>query len=259
MSKKKVVLSIFAATLLLTGAVLYYLLAVKEYAIDDERVIDLVENEYTVTLPGEFEEPLEEEEDNTDTSVSSATEETDKENTETEASSQESTGTSTSASSTAESDKKAVAQTKTGTASQSKKSEGSTSKEKDKNGESASEAKKVSANVIIEHYVPSFAELESQANERINALVEYAQNDYITKKQSDQEVSYISFYTKYSTAGRTIEKNTDAAFDVIYQALVQTLKEYGHDESKAKPIKDHYEQSKKERRNSLIDKAKTYL
>lgn len=253
MSKKKLVLSLIAVTFILLGSVSYYLLAVKEYAIDDEKLSEMVESEYKIDLPDDFEEePLEEIEGDT-------TEEPGEDRKNTPGTEEAADTDGATATTVAGSVKKEANHTKTDSQSVEKKKTNTSVSDKKSGAAKYEKPKIVSANVIIDRYVASFADLEAQANDRINALVEYAQNDYQTKKQNGQDVSYVSFYTKYSTAGRTIEKNTDTAFQTIYSSLVETLKEYGHDESKAEHIKDHYEQSKKERRNAIINKAKAYL
>lgn len=108
---------------------------------------------------------------------------------------------------------------------------------------------------IIEKFRPSFENLEEQANGKINSLVSRAISEYREQKESGEEISYSYFLTKYKTAGEALEAKTDQAFNTVYTALQQDLKEHGFNPNEAEDVRTSYEAAKKHRRNAILSAA----
>lgn len=108
---------------------------------------------------------------------------------------------------------------------------------------------------IKEKYRPSFESLQAQANSKINALVAHAIQEYRDMRASGEEISYSYFLTKYKTAGEALEAKTDQAFETIFSAMQEELKENGFDPNEANDVRDAYEAAKKERRKALLSSA----
>lgn len=108
---------------------------------------------------------------------------------------------------------------------------------------------------IKEKYRPAFESLQAQANSKINALVAHAIQEYRDMRASGEEISYSYFLTKYKTAGEALEAKTDQAFETIFSALQEELKENGFDPNEANDVRDAYEAAKKERRKALLSSA----
>lgn len=108
---------------------------------------------------------------------------------------------------------------------------------------------------IIEKFRPSFENLEEQANGKINSLVSRAISEYKEQKESGEEISYSYFLTKYKTAGEALETKTDQAFNTVYTALQQDLKEHGFNPNEAEDVRASYEAAKKHRRNAILSAA----
>ncbi|NKE04689.1 hypothetical protein [Mesobacillus selenatarsenatis] len=261
MKKWKIVLAVISVVLLAGAGTLYYLLEVKTYETQDELVEDVVAEEYDIALPGEegSEDSAAEENgdgiasgDSTDenTSAGSTTKDSG------DAASKETTEASTTSS---------TASTKTAAGSKSQPATSTDKKVSSQAGATESSSNKGSskpkptAEQIAAKYEPSFLELEAQANEKIDALVGHAIGEYVAKKKNGEEVSYFYFYSKYNTAGKILERNTDGAFNYVYKALVKELKDNGYNSSAAQQYKTAYETAKKQRRAALINKAKAAL
>ncbi|MCX8003169.1 MAG: hypothetical protein N2661_11390, partial [Anoxybacillus mongoliensis] len=72
---------------------------------------------------------------------------------------------------------------------------------------------------------------------------------------SGQSVSFNYFFVKYNTAAQELEAKTDAAFNIIYNALENELKKNGFSPNHAKEFREIYEQQKSAQRNALLKKA----
>jgi hypothetical protein len=262
MKKWKIILSAFTLMLVAGAGYLYYLLEVKTYETKDVKVEEVVSEDYDIALPGE----------DTAAPAEDAAEGTNEENSteenSTEAGSEasgetasDSSNTSTpSASNTSGSSKTSITTDKGSLTA----SAGKTAATPSSNGKTDIKQKpipvtKPSAGDIASKYEPTFVQLEAQANGKIDALVSHAYSEYQTKKQNGEDVSYFYFYSKYSTAGKILERKTDSTFNYVYGALVNELTENGYDSTEAKKYKTAYEAAKKERRSALLDKAKSNL
>lgn len=231
MKKKwKIFLSVFVILLLAAGGTVYYFFEIKEYDVADAEVEEIIESEYDIVLPDE-------ETAKTDTNGTSSTNKTNNEDGVESANGDESSGINST----------------NGTSNETNEN-GSTSS----NNQTASE-QPITVAAIKDKYRPSFEDLQSQANSKIDTLVSSAYNEYKTKKQNGESISYSYFYQKYTGAGSDLEARTDAAFQVIYEALQAELQNNGFSKSHAKPFLEEYEEAKSTRETALLNKAKQAL
>ena len=226
----KIILSIVLILIVGAAGSGYYLLKVKTYDVADKKVEEITKAEYKIELPGET------------TAVGPASDQN-QQSPETAGTASESTSASTSGS-------------QTGTSS---KQMGTSGSKAGTSHSTAAAAQKVTAQTIKAKYLPTFQSLESQANGRINSLVGAAMNEYSQKKANGESISVGYFFQKYSGAGRSLEGQTDAAFNYIYSALQNELKRNGFSPDSAKSLKASYEQSKKARETALLQQAKSAL
>lgn len=223
MKKWKIILCIIVLLLAGGGGTLYYLLNVKVYKIADAKVAKMVKNDYEIKLP----------DDNGSTNLQGAN--------------QKGTNQQGGKDVTAKAGDQTVQVQKIGTSTAVTL------------GKNATSVQKKSAASIIAEYQPSFKDLESQANSKLDSLLSYAFDEYHTKKAKGEEISYFYFYSKYSNAARTLEANTNASFNVIYNALVKELVQSGYSAKDAEPLKTQYLSEKKQRSSAIMSKAMAYL
>ncbi|MFF2447345.1 hypothetical protein ACFVSW_09570 [Neobacillus sp. NPDC058068] len=228
MKKWKIILSVVVLLLAAGAGTLYYFLNIKEYNTADEKVEEIVKNDFKVKLPGD--------DVSEDGSGAEATEQS--------------------------SDLTADA---SGTAAPADPAESATgATQSQSTNKNAGQVKKptivkLTAGAILEKYQPAFNDLQAQADDKLNSLLSYAFNEYQSKKSNGDEISYFYFYSKYNGAAKKLEASTDHSFDYIYNALVKELEKNGYSSNDAKSIKDHYVNLKKQRRSSLMDKAIAYV
>ena len=127
------------------------------------------------------------------------------------------------------------------------------------NNEQSEPSEQVTVASIKEKYRSSFEYLQQQAHAKIDALVDHAIGEYKEKKAAGQSVSFHSFFAKYNTAAQELEAKTDAAFNIVYNALENELKKHGFSPSHAKEFREAYEQEKSAQRNALLKKALSKL
>lgn len=232
----KYILSILIVIIIATAGTLYYFMNIKTYDIADDKIEEITESEYHIELP----------EDNGTVPVNN--------------NGNEGTSNDSSDSTTTDSNEDETASTTTG-----QNNDGSTtdSNEESNNDQSNSTSKEplpgITVASIKDKYRPAFESLESQANEKINALVSRAFSEYQGKKNNGESISFGYFYKKYSSAGKALEGNTDEVFTYIYSALQADLKKNGFSPTHAKDFKEQYESAKNAREAALLNKAKEAL
>jgi hypothetical protein len=254
----KYILSILAVIILATAGTVYYFLNVKTYDIEDEKIQEIIETVYEIILPGEFgeEEPVMNNASESNTSDETASKPTD----------------STSKPATDSNEDKANEETTVSQDTTSNTDSTSTPNSTENNSTSTKETETVkestptpekkptvTAESIKEKYRPVFLSLQSQANGKLDALLGRAIGEYQAKKASGESISYAYFYQKYTSAGRALESNTDAAFYYIYGALENELKKHGFSPSLAQSFKDEYAASKNAREAVIFSMAKNGL
>lgn len=114
---------------------------------------------------------------------------------------------------------------------------------------------KVTVAQIKQKYEPSLADIENQANSRINGLVSRAKSEYDSKKASGESISYGYFYNKYMSAASELEGRTDTVFYAVLGSMKKELKANGLAESHADSLVSEYEARKEQRKSDLISKA----
>ncbi|WP_052650751.1 hypothetical protein [Planococcus massiliensis] len=120
---------------------------------------------------------------------------------------------------------------------------------------SGSGSGKVTVAQIKQKYEPSLADIESQANSRINGLVSRAKSEYDSKKAKGESISYGYFYNKYMSAATELEGRTDTVFYAVLGSMKKELKANGLAESHADSLVSEYEARKEQRKSDLISKA----
>lgn len=114
---------------------------------------------------------------------------------------------------------------------------------------------KVTVAQIKQKYEPSLADIENQANSRINGLVGRAKSEYDAKKAKGESISYGYFYNKYMSAATELEGRTDTVFYAVLGSMKKELKANGLAESHADSLVSEYEARKEQRKSDLISKA----
>jgi hypothetical protein len=238
----KIFLSIILVLALTGGGTLYYFLKVKTYDVADEEVEEITQSEYEILLPGE-KEPV---------TISNGGKKV--------------VGTKDKSNSTSAEDNSNDDVSASNGSNSNPSSNDTSSNDSSKNNQSSgasdqSSSKELEVTVasIKNLYRPTFESLESQANQKIDSLVSKAFNEYQTKKQNGESISFAYFYQKYSSAGSQLESQTDGAFHYIYKALEKELKNNGFSPSHAVSFKEEYEKAKNARESALLNKAKGAL
>lgn len=283
--RKTFKMAIFTVLLLLVGGagVLYYYMNVKEYDVADEKVEGITKKDYQIDLPDLDGAVTAEDggsEDHTDSNAATADHDADGDDTGKGESAEGAKEETKVADTTGDTESKGDAAVASGNDSStdaaskktSTKSDGSKSsagtpsssngsdKKEDGNLERNSNNKPVmTAETIKAAYRPAFESLQSQANAKVDALVNTAYSEYQSKKQSGESVSITYFFQKYTSAGKELENNTDETFNYIYGALVNDLENRGFSSSEANEFKTQYENAKSARESALISKAKSAL
>lgn len=112
---------------------------------------------------------------------------------------------------------------------------------------------------IKQKYMPTLKDLETQANNNLNALISKAYNEYQTKKKNGEKIEIGYFYNKYMGAALELEASTDAVFNSIVAIVEKDLEANGYDKGHAESLREQYEAAKEERRSSLLKKAKEFM
>lgn len=114
---------------------------------------------------------------------------------------------------------------------------------------------KVTVAQIKQKYEPTMANIEDQANGRINNLISRAKAEYTAKQSAGESISYPYFYNKYMGAATDLEERTDSAFYAVLGAMKRELKSNGLAESHADTLVSEYEERKEARKSSILKQA----
>ncbi len=107
---------------------------------------------------------------------------------------------------------------------------------------------------IKDKYRPILKELDSLASAKMTSLAEQAIDEYQTKKEKGENISYSYFYQKYMGAAEELEANTDALFENVMALVEQELAASGFNSSYGDSFREDYEATKKGLRKSLYEK-----
>lgn len=244
----KKILIAFLTVFLIVGGYVIYLFQFKEYDVADEEVTEITKETYKLDLPDGTSIELDEEGNIVESQVTSTNK-----------------GTSDSSTTPDENSSKETSKSDSGGTTSSSPTSGS-SNDSNTNGSGSSdgnsgttlpsnETENVTVASIKEKYTPAMASLQVQANERINALVGRAVQEYQTKKTNGESVNYAYFYNKYTSAAGELEGRTDTVFYQIVGIIEKELVANGYSKSHVNSFVNEYEGAKESRRTALIDKA----
>jgi ABC-type cobalt transport system substrate-binding protein len=237
----KVILSILLIIILAAAGTIYYFLNVKTYDVADEKVEEIIETEYEIILPDDIEG-----DDISDVNMPY------------EGNNNKSGGTEGVSTENANendfTDDKEINNTPVNSAITSKPVQ-----TKEPKAKTTKDSTVVTVKNIKDKFRPVFQSLESQASNKIDAIISLAFGEYQDKKANGELISYSYFYQKYTAAGRDLESKTDSAFEYIYTALEKDLIKYGYSATHGKVFREQYEETKKEREAALLNKAKEAL
>lgn len=119
------------------------------------------------------------------------------------------------------------------------------------------ENKKPTVKSIKEKYRPALETLQSQASSRINNLIGNAKSEYVQKQANGESISPGYFYNKYMGAASSLEASTDAAFNSLIKIVENDLAQNGYDKSHAQSFREEYAASKEELRSNLLSQIKS--
>lgn len=248
--KRKWKITIWVVLAVVVGAAAYgtYVFKFKKYDVADEEVAEIVADPYEVELPDGSKLIIGE--DGSVTTGSADASGVDGEEVDEEADGEAGSATGSNATAGVTPSKKPT------------KPADSTSTSTDKgtggNKVPASTDKPTTKPTVAEvkaKYEGVFNQLEGQADSKLNALISKAKNEYTDKKANGEKISYGYFFNKYMGAANTLEANTDAVFYGVVQAVEAELVANGFSKTHAKSFVEHYETTKKARRDSLMKKV----
>ncbi|WKA57708.1 hypothetical protein QWY16_14545 [Planococcus shenhongbingii] len=105
---------------------------------------------------------------------------------------------------------------------------------------------------IEKKYEPAIAEIERQANNSLNNLIDLAKSEYLEMEANDQKISYPYFYNKYSAAASKLEKRTDQIFYAVMDVMEQDLKSKNLPTSLSDTLSKKYESRKAQLRKDIL-------
>ena len=241
MKKWKIILPILVFILLASAGTIYYFFEMKEYDVADEQVKEITETEYTINLPiEEVEDEINSDEEDSIDNIQDDNSNDDNKDNETDSNRDSVTDTG-SADSDTNTDKRNI--------------KSDTTQEKTSTSTEQPKVNEVTVASIKKKYRPTFEDLASQADSKINNLLSRAISEYNEKNNNGEDVSFGYFYSKYNDAGKSLEEKTDVAFEIAYEALENDLVKNGFSASHAKEFREAYEQEKSKRRSALLKKA----
>jgi len=272
-SKKKWWLSALLVVVLLVvigGGYALYEFKFKTYDVADEKVDEIVEEDYVIQLPDGTEISIDDEGNIVEKSsgqlvlntIGSSTS-TDSNLTQLGQSQQkgqsEQSGQSAQTSQTGQTGQTSQSNETQGNPSNSTVNNSGTTQPNSSTTPTSQVAEKPTVKSIKAKYTPTLQALQSQANGRINGLVSNAKAEYSQKKANGESISIGYFYNKYMGAANSLEASTDAAFNSLMTLIENDFVSNGYDKSHAQSFRNDYEAMKEERRNSLLSQVKGAL
>ncbi|WP_186577068.1 hypothetical protein [Aquibacillus kalidii] len=106
--------------------------------------------------------------------------------------------------------------------------------------------------ILKQKYKSKFKTLESNTNDKLNELLESAYKEF-RKQQQRGNIDYFGLYSKYKRKADKLESLTDEEFQHIYEKLQAELVENGYSKEQANVYKQMYQDSKKKRKNNIMD------
>lgn len=244
MKKFKMFLIALAVIFVAAGGYLIYELKFKSYDVADEKVDSIIEEEFEVELPDGQVAKISKD-GNVEIISSSST------SSETNASGSSQSNSNDSS----EGDNNDTSANESNSAANGQASSGSN---KSPNSNNSTDKNRVTVATIKDKYTKTFSIIETQSRNRLNALISEAKNEYTTKKNNGENISYGYFYRKYMGAATSLEQSTTAAVNSIVKLVEMELKANGYDASHAQSFVDQYEKTKENLRSDLMKKVLNY-
>lgn len=227
----------------IVGGYALYEFKLKTYDIADEKVDEIIEDNYTIELP-----------DGTEITLDRDGEIVKETSSQIVSSNQENANPSESISS---------GQNTVSNSSDEKTAISASLPKENKEGNDTSaktiENKKPTVKSIKEKYRPALEALQSQASSRINNLIGNAKSEYVQKQANGESISPGYFYNKYMGAANSLEASTDAAFNSLIKIVENDLAKNGYDKSHAQSFREEYATSKEALRSNLLSQVKNAL
>ncbi len=105
---------------------------------------------------------------------------------------------------------------------------------------------------IKQNYEEKFEALETTAIEEVTNMVELAMDDYRSKKQNGENISYFYFFRTYYPKVTALQNEIDTNFAKKYNDLQEELEKHGYSPEKAERFKEEFE----EKKNDLMKQMK---
>lgn len=263
-SKKKWWLSALLVVVLLVvigGGYALYEFKFKTYDVADEKVDEIVEEDYVIQLPDGTEISIDDEGNIVEKSSGQLVLNTNGSSTSTDSNltqlgQSQQKGQSEQSGQSAQTSQSNETQ---GNPSNSTVNNSGTTQPNSSTTPTSQVAEKPTVKSIKAKYTPTLQALQSQANGRINGLVSNAKAEYSQKKANGESISIGYFYNKYMGAANSLEASTDAAFNSLMTLIENDFVSNGYDKSHAQSFRNDYEAMKEERRNSLLSQVKGAL
>jgi hypothetical protein len=241
LKKWKIVLIAFFVLIIASASYLVYELKFKTYDVADEQVNEIVEQQFEIELPDGTIAQVDHEGNvsvvNEDGTVSQYEDLAQLTNALAQASNNVS-GTTTEANNN----------------SNSSEQNGSTSNSNAPTN-SPNTTERITVATIKAKYEPTMGMLEEQTRTRLNALIGQAKDEYTTKKNNGEKISYGYFYRKYTGAAASLEASTDAAVAAVIKAVEAELTANGFAASHAASLTEQYNATKEKLRSELMKKT----
>lgn len=117
---------------------------------------------------------------------------------------------------------------------------------------STEKAPKASVKDIKQQYAPALADIEQQAYDNLDNLINHAKSEYLEMEANDQKISYPYFYNKYTGAAAKLEERTDKVFNAVIQIMEHDLKANGHSTEAVESMHKEYKNKKNKLRRDIL-------
>ncbi|WP_453993232.1 hypothetical protein [Bacillus nitroreducens] len=110
--------------------------------------------------------------------------------------------------------------------------------------------------VIKDKYTVEFEQLEKKTKKKAKKLLSRAKQDFV--EESADGIAVLQVMSTYYNEFKTLEKETDAAFEEIYALFESELEESGYSKEEAIPFREEYEEKKKKMLKKALDVQSSY-
>lgn len=110
--------------------------------------------------------------------------------------------------------------------------------------------------VIKDKYTVEFENLEKETKKKAKELLAQAKADFI--EESTDGIAALQVMSSYYNEFKTLEKDTDVAFEKIYSEFEAELEAAGYSKDEATPFRDEYEEKKKKMLKKALEVQGSY-